>query len=116
MGLELGAVGHLGVLVGRSEAWGLEESLGGSTMDQGEDGENGESAPIAVQNFLALALQGDFEESRPGCMRAQFAAHFPKKGIWYTGPRSLTIMCNSLNSQRHCASGHLACSWLHEHS
>ena len=48
-------------------------------------GVNGEierqSEPIAVQNSLMVALQNGFVESRPGCMHAQFAAHFPKRGI-----------------------------------
>jgi len=78
VGLEMGAVGQLGVLHGQSESWGSEESLGGSTTARREDGE---SEPIAIQNFLALALLSGFVKSRPGCMHAQFAAHFPKKGI-----------------------------------
>ena len=103
MGLELGAVGRLGVLLGQLDSWGLEESSGGSTKARREGGESGgierQSEPIAVQNLLAVALQSGFAKYRPGCMYAQFAAHFPKRGIWYTGPRSLMIMCNSLTRQ-----------------
>jgi len=75
VGLELGAVGYLEVLLGQSEAWGLEESLGGSTMAQREGGPSGgsepQSDPIAVKDLLALTLQRGFvKKSRPGCMDA----------------------------------------------
>ena len=85
MGLELGAVGHLGVLLGQSDLWGLEEFLGESTKARREGGENGEierqSEPIAIQNLREMMLQSDFVKSRPGCMHAPFAARFQKKGI-----------------------------------
>ena len=50
-------------------------------MAQRGDGENGESGPIAIQNFPAPGLRSGCEKNRPGYMHAQFAAHFPKKGI-----------------------------------
>lgn len=70
----MGAAEHLGVVLGQSEARGLDESLGGSTMAQREGGKSGESEPqsepFAVKDLLALALQSGFVKSRPGCMHA----------------------------------------------